>query len=46
LSYEEALRKLRYLLKEARRRGITGVDVKDETQEALPRDGGGNFLLG
>jgi ethanolamine ammonia-lyase small subunit len=46
LSYDEALRKLRYLLDEARRRGMTGVDVKDETREALPRDGGGNFLLG
>lgn len=47
LSYEEALRKLRYLLKEARRRGMTGVDVKDETPEALQMGiGGGNFLLG
>lgn len=48
LSYGEAVRKLLYLLGEARRRGMTGVDLKDETPEAtgeLPR-GGANFLLG
>jgi ethanolamine ammonia-lyase small subunit len=49
LSYGEAVRKLLYLLGEARRRGITGVDLKDETPDETPDAaalaGGANFLL-
>jgi ethanolamine ammonia-lyase small subunit len=48
LSYEVSARRLSYLLAEARRRGISGVDLKDET--VSPANVGGhqvrNFLLG
>jgi ethanolamine ammonia-lyase small subunit len=48
LGYEEAARKLHYLLREMRQRGMSGVGLKDETTHeadplATPR---ANFLLG
>ena len=47
LSYEHAAHKLSYLMTEARRRGLSGVNLKDEA-EALPQVNTGpadNFLI-
>jgi ethanolamine ammonia-lyase small subunit len=50
LSYSEASYKLHYLLRESRRRQLTGVELKDETADALDAPAGNergalNFLL-
>ena len=48
LSYQHAAHKLLYLMTEARKRGHSGVLLKDEA-EALPRavlTSGENFLIG
>ncbi|MBC7182449.1 MAG: ethanolamine ammonia-lyase light chain EutC, partial [Marinobacter sp.] len=45
LSVEEASRRLMYLLREARRQKVSGVPLKDRSQETVIDQGIGNFLL-
>ncbi len=47
LSYEQALKKLLYLIRESERLKLSGVNLKDETTDAELEDRQqGNFLLG
>ncbi|MEQ5816722.1 ethanolamine ammonia-lyase subunit EutC [Marinobacter sp. NFXS11] len=45
LSFEEASRRLGYLLREARRQKVSGVSLKDRSEEPVIDQGIGNFLL-
>lgn len=45
LGYEDAARKLNYLVSEARRRGVSGVALKDDSADAVLADVGRNFLI-
>jgi ethanolamine ammonia-lyase small subunit len=49
LSHESAAHKLRYLLDESRRRGLSGISLKEDTDAVVPRLVGAgeavNFLL-
>ena len=45
LSPEDASRRLLYLLKEARREKVSGVSLKDRSEETVIDQGIGNFLL-
>jgi ethanolamine ammonia-lyase small subunit len=47
MSYEQAAHKLHYLLSEARKRGVSGVELKDETAtaEGLAQVEQSKFLL-
>jgi len=46
LSYELGAHKLHYLMSEARRRGLTGVGLKDESEAPRAIAVGKNFMLG
>jgi ethanolamine ammonia-lyase small subunit len=46
LTYPEAAARLHYLVAEARRRGLSGVALKDDSGDVALTDVGNNFLLG
>ena len=46
MSYDEAARRLAYLAREAMKRGVTGIALKDETSAAVLRDTSPHVTIG